>query len=158
TAMSNGAYVLSETYLYTVDAFMDYISHLKPGGTMCVTRWDYSVEGPRLFSVALEALYRLKIPQPGKCILAFAAPYTTVCVRNTPVTAEEVDAEREQVRRYVEEGQLYGPGRFMHPIADGEAHDEQQTIVHHTAKARARGRQRAYFKSLPMRVDPVFDD
>ena len=158
TAMSSGAYVLSETYLYTVDAFMDYISHLKPGGTMCVTRWDYSVEGPRLFSVALEALYRLKIPHPGKCILAFAAPYSTVCVRNTPFAPEEVGAAREQVRRYVESGQPDGPGRFMHPMADGEAHDEQQTIVHHTAKARAQGRQRAYFKSLPLRVDPVYDD
>ncbi len=151
TAMSSGAYVLSETYLYTVDAFMDYISHLKPGGTMCVTRWDYSVEGPRLFSVALEALYRLKIPHPGKCILAFVAPYSTVCVRNTPFAPEEVDAAREQVRRDV-------AGRFMHPLADGEAHDEQQAMVHRIAKARARGRQRAYFKSLPLRVDPVYDD
>src|SRR5262245_9560659 len=158
TAMSSGAYVLSETYLYTVDAFMDYISHLKPGGTMCVTRWDYSVEGPRLFSVALEALYRLNVPRPGECILAFAAPYSTVCVRNTPFAPEEVEAARAQVQRYVDGGPTNGPGRFLHPLADGQAHDQQQRIVHQTVKARAQGRQRAYFKSLPLRVDPVYDD
>jgi hypothetical protein len=125
---------------------------------MCVTRWAYSVEGPRLFSVALEALYRLKVPHPGKCILAFAAPNSTVCVRNTPFAPEEVEAAREQVRRYVEAGEPGGPGLFMHPIADGEALDEQQTIVHRIAKSRARGRQRAFFRSLPLRVDPVYDD
>src|SRR5262249_39373407 len=109
-------------------------------------------------SVALEALYRLKIPRPGKCIMAFAAPYSTVCVRNTPFAPEEVDAAREEVRRYVEAGQPDGPGRFMHPIEDDEAHDEQQTIVHLTARARARGRQHAYFRLLPLRADPVYDD
>ena len=34
-----GAYSLSENYLYTTEAFGDYVEHLAPGGVLVVTRW-----------------------------------------------------------------------------------------------------------------------
>ena len=50
-----GGYALSENYLYTVEAFKQYISHLNgPEGKLVMVRW--STELPRLIPLAIEAL------------------------------------------------------------------------------------------------------
>lgn len=56
-ATSAGAFSLSESYLYTVEAFREYLRHLNRDGIVAITRW-LSVkpkEGLRLMAVALEA-------------------------------------------------------------------------------------------------------
>lgn len=56
-ATSAGAFSLSESYLYTVEAFREYLQHLNRAGIVAITRW-LSVkpkEGLRLMAVALEA-------------------------------------------------------------------------------------------------------
>ncbi len=56
-ATSAGAFSLSENNLYTVEAFTDYINHLKPDGVVAVTRWlsPKPKEGLRLMAIAMEA-------------------------------------------------------------------------------------------------------
>src|SRR5581483_2746760 len=50
-----GGYALSENYLYTVEAFKQYLSHLNgPEGKLVMVRW--STELPRLIPLAVEAL------------------------------------------------------------------------------------------------------
>src|SRR5262249_37336188 len=39
SALNSGAYVLSENYLYTAEAFEDYLKALKPDGIMVINRW-----------------------------------------------------------------------------------------------------------------------
>lgn len=38
-ALASGSYALSESYLYTSEAFQDYLTHLNPGGALAVGRW-----------------------------------------------------------------------------------------------------------------------
>ncbi len=50
-----GGYALSENYLYTVEAFKQYLGHLNsPEGKLVMVRW--STELPRLIPLAVEAL------------------------------------------------------------------------------------------------------
>ncbi len=58
-ATSAGAYSLSENTLYTVEAFIDYIKHLKKDGILTFLRWSH--EGLRLVTIAQDACKRLNI-------------------------------------------------------------------------------------------------
>jgi hypothetical protein len=40
-ASQAGAFALSENFLYTVEAFKEYLGHLSPDGTLTMTRWLY---------------------------------------------------------------------------------------------------------------------
>jgi len=53
-----GAFALSESNLYTTDAFRDYLQHLTDDGLVAFTRWglDPPRESLRLISLAIEAL------------------------------------------------------------------------------------------------------
>ena len=59
-AASSGAFVLSESYLYTVEALHAYVDHLQPGGLLAITRWLKLPprDSLKLFATAAEALRR----------------------------------------------------------------------------------------------------
>lgn len=59
-AASGGLHALSENYLYTVEAFEEYLRHLRPGGLLAITRWVTLPprDIPRLLSTAIEAIER----------------------------------------------------------------------------------------------------
>lgn len=63
---SGGFYSISENYLYTVEAFMDFWQHLSDGGKLGITRWLKFPprEIVRLCSISLEALSRMGIEKP----------------------------------------------------------------------------------------------
>ena len=69
--LSSGAYVLSENYLYTVEAFTDYLNHLKPDGVVAVSRFrlEPARESLRLISLAYRALEGLQVTEPGDHIM-----------------------------------------------------------------------------------------
>lgn len=54
-ATAAGAYALSESYLYTVEAFRDYLHHLRTGGILSVSRY-IGPETHRLIAIAREAM------------------------------------------------------------------------------------------------------
>lgn len=56
-ALDAGAYVLSENYLYTVEAFADMFNRLEPDGILAFYRWLFSPprETLRLSALACEA-------------------------------------------------------------------------------------------------------
>lgn len=86
TAGTAGAYVLSESYLYTEEAMGDYFERLSPDrGTLGVIRLAYDPprESLRLFAIALTQLRdRFGVEQPS---------------RHAAVILEEVDHERENL-------------------------------------------------------------
>jgi hypothetical protein len=49
-----GGYALSENYLYTVEAFQQYLGHLDEGGMLAMIRWNFEL--PRLMPVVAESL------------------------------------------------------------------------------------------------------
>jgi spermidine synthase len=63
-----GAFALSENSLYTVEAFKEYFSHLKPDGMVAITRWEFRKprEALRVVSVAMQALHELGVQNPAR--------------------------------------------------------------------------------------------
>ena len=92
--ITSGAYSLSENYLYTVDAFVDYLSHLAPRGVLMVSRWlqDPPSEELRLVGLALEGLARLHVPEPDRCLVAIRSWSTMLLlVSREPFTASDIE-------------------------------------------------------------------
>ena len=68
TAGNSGAYVLSESYLYTDEALGEYFDHLTPTGTLSFIRLAYQPprEMLRLIGIGLEELRSRGITEPSK--------------------------------------------------------------------------------------------
>ena len=117
TAGSGQAYALSENNLYTVEAFDEYLDHLRPGGILSVSRL-YRFAGDEVLRatvLALAALRERGVSDPSRHVIVMlgrdtlAAFYGTVLVRLEPFT----EAELARVRRLAAErtrGLVYAPG------------------------------------------------
>jgi spermidine synthase len=88
-----GTLSLSESYVYTVEAFAQYLEHLRPGGYLAVTRWQKLPprDSLKLFATALAALERKRIGEPGRQLALIRSwNTTTLIVKNGTLTAEDV--------------------------------------------------------------------
>src|SRR5216684_4055355 len=88
-----GTLSLSETYVYTVEAFAQYFEHLRPGGYLAITRWLKLPprDSLKLFATALAALERKGIGEPGQQLALIRSwNTTTLIVKNGTFTAEDV--------------------------------------------------------------------
>jgi hypothetical protein len=99
---SAGLYALSESYLYTVEAFQQYLQHLNPGGMLAVTRWLRLPprDSLKLFTTAVVALERLGVPDPGSRLLLIRGWKTSTLVVKQGVFSEtEIAALRNFCRQ-----------------------------------------------------------
>lgn len=150
-ALDAGAYMLAENYLYTLDAVVDYVKHLKPNGVLNITRWDYAGETPRLFATMLEALYVLGYPEPDRHIFAASRDgWTAVVVSPAPFTADEIAAVQQQAARW--------DGAFYFPLAPEARQKPYQVDLNSYAEARAAGRQQDFYSTYYYNIRPVTDD
>jgi hypothetical protein len=88
-----GMHGLSETYIYTVEAFEHYVQRLRPGGWLSITRWLKLPprDALKLFATSLEALRRLGIENPEqRLVLLRGLNTTTLLVKNGVVTEPEI--------------------------------------------------------------------
>ena len=113
-----GAFALSENNLYTVEAFREYFEHLKPGGMIAITRWEFRRprEALRVVSVAMQALHSLGVEDPARnFIVASRGPLdedgigVVVLAKKTSFTAEEESSVRAHFEQYHELTPLYLP-------------------------------------------------
>ncbi|MBI5486745.1 MAG: hypothetical protein HY905_05395 [Deltaproteobacteria bacterium] len=94
-ATASGAFALTENYLYTVEAFVDYLKHLTPDGILSFTRWCIApdMECLRVVTLAREALRRVGVPNADAHVfVAYKNIIGTILVRRTPFPPEEADA------------------------------------------------------------------
>jgi SAM-dependent methyltransferase len=80
-----GGYALNETYLYTIEAFQEYLRHLKPGGLLAITRWLKFPprESLKLFATAVAAMEESGVGDPGQHLALIRSwNTTTLLVRN----------------------------------------------------------------------------
>lgn len=102
-AAERAGYSLVENYLFTVEAFRDYLAHLRPGGRLVLKTHDLT-DLTRAFATALVALDRdgTQTRDPARQILVFqgraANPrepggvmYPLPMLRNTPYAPGEVE-------------------------------------------------------------------
>ena len=96
-AAAAGVQGLSESYLYTVEAFERYLQRLRPGGWLSITRWlDLPPRDTlKLLATALEALRYLDLDKPGQhLMLVRGLNTTTLLVKNGVVTEAEIVGAR----------------------------------------------------------------
>src|SRR5262245_35886410 len=101
-AAAAGTHSLSESYVYTIEAFEQYLDHLRPGGYLAVTRWLKLPprDSLRLFATAVSALKRRGIGEPGRQLaLVRSWNTTTLLVKNGQLTAQDL----AKIRRFADE-------------------------------------------------------
>lgn len=92
-ASSAGLYALNENYLYTEEAFRQYLRHLTPGGMLAISRW---VKLPprdslKLFATAIEALKQEGMNAPEMSLALIRSWQTsTLLVKNGIISEEEI--------------------------------------------------------------------
>jgi hypothetical protein len=149
-ALSSGAYVLSESYLYTVEAMKAYLNHLSPGGTLCIVRWDYRGETARLFTVALEALYELGVENPEQNIFYGTQAHTCLLVRKDGFSDGEIDVLQDYL--------LAGQGSTLFPPLDPESAGGTEKIIAEYTVARSQDKHQAFLDAYRYDISPVRDD
>ncbi len=75
---SGSAMVAAEDYLYTVEAFVDFLNILKPEGVLSVMR--FGEEALNLSVIAVRALRRLGVEHPERCIAAMRQAHMSAIV------------------------------------------------------------------------------
>jgi len=126
-AATSGAFVLSESYLYTADAIQDSLEHLSDNGVLAAQfgELDFAKKPnrtSRYVATARKALTDLGVEDPSQHILVATSPtdlgaasYSTILVKKTPFTPEEIARFTEQLAG-IEGAQLvYAPGEEVPP-------------------------------------------
>lgn len=115
TALNTGAYTLSESYLYTVEAVQDFYSRLAPGGVLSYSRFimlppRQARETLRLAHIAFTALRELGVADPAAQIAVFQGlGWASTLVKRGAFTRPEIDALREFARREGFWGLVFDP-------------------------------------------------
>lgn len=98
-ALNAGAYVMSENYPYTLEAFRDYWNHLDDDGLIQVSRFYYPQaprETLRIFTTFYEALVQEGIKEPEKHIVVLANteevanPFASTIVSKRPISRDVI--------------------------------------------------------------------
>jgi MFS family permease len=156
-ASTAGAYVLSESYLYTTNALVDSLDHLRPGGILAAQFGEFDFDHEpnrttRYVATARQALSQLGVADPASHILVATTPQglsfgtvSTILVKKSPFTGSEISRfvaglgpVSGSVLRYAP-GQTYQPG----PVS---------TVVTSTDAQLTR-----FYRSYPYDVRPVND-
>lgn len=115
-ALASGAYSVAEAYLYSIEAFDDYLDHLTPTGCVQFSRWilDPPRETIRVAHSAAEAMRRRGDDQPWRRILVLKGDkWASIVACNAPIHPHRVDSLRTFAER---EGYtiVYAPLRPSH--------------------------------------------
>lgn len=102
TALANGAYVLSESYLYTKEAFHEYLDHLNEDGLITIIRFAFPAprETLRVLVIAAEVLRERGVEDPTKHLALLinskkdkgATNLGAIMVKKSPFSASDLDA------------------------------------------------------------------
>jgi len=97
SASSTGLLALSEDYLYTIEAFDEYLQHLAPDGILAINRW---VKMPprdtlKVFATAIKALETQGHDDiPHRLALIRSWQTSTLLIKNGPFTPKQLDTIR----------------------------------------------------------------
>lgn len=156
-AASSGNYALAENYLYTAEAFGDYLDRLAPGGLLAVTRWLKlpQRDALKLFATAAEALSARGGDPARQLALLRSWNTSTLLVRQGPFTAAEIAALRRFARERAFDLDWY-PG-----MATAEAnrfHRLPRPWLHRGARALLGPGREDFIARYPYDIRPATDD
>ena len=102
-ASGSGVHALNENYLYTVEAFQDYLAHLESGGVLSITRWLKIPprDNLKLVATAIHALRNAGSADPGRQLAVIRAWNTsTLLVKRGMFSTVEIAAIKEFARSH----------------------------------------------------------
>jgi SAM-dependent methyltransferase len=103
-AVTSGALTLAESYMFTREAFADYLDHLTPDGVILITRPALQIV--KLFATAREVFEERGLGSPAGHLFAFDGPlapygaglfYTGFLFKKSPWTDDEIDVLTERL-------------------------------------------------------------
>jgi len=158
-ASAVGVGAVNENYLYTREAFEAFVSHLRPGGVLAVTRWARMPprDELKLFATAVAALERMGLNPTERLVLIRSWAVATLLVKKEPFRTPELSA----LRRWTEE-RLFDASYFPGIAAD--QHNRFNVLEHdyyfEAASAFLAGGQRReqFFRDYAFNVRPATDD
>jgi hypothetical protein len=101
-ASASSGSMLAENYLYTVEAFRDYLGAVKDDGLVSITRFAH--ESGKVVTTMIAALRSMGVAEPARhIVVTIQGPvnyrWRNVLVKKTPFTAEELERIDAQVAR-----------------------------------------------------------
>lgn len=157
-ASAGGLHALSENYLYTVEAFSDYLQRLEPGGILATTRWIKLPprDGLKMIATASAALHNSGIENPADHLVMIRSWNTsTLMARNQPFSSDDID----RIRTFCHErwfDLVYYPG-----ISDDETNQYnkmQQAWFYQASKALLGPHRESFFGEYKFNIRPATDD
>ncbi len=153
TASSSGANMMVEDYLYTVEAFQDFLRVLRPGGLLSIRRpstLEHPTQDIRVVATALRAFADLGVPDGERHVLVPASGL--VWVFRDPVPDAAIAAMLGRLRATGET--VLFPARLASRDGPLPYHEAFMSL----AEASAAGAERAWLDAYPADVSPVYDD
>ena len=161
-ALASGSYVMSESYLYTAQAYDDYFAHLTDDGVISVLRFRFTPprEELRLAAIAVDALRRQGAASPADHVVmlgfdgikqevdgrAVGMDFAALLFRKRPFTPAEVSIYSRYAQSVERAHVMYAPGvPCSGPAAD------------YFAAVRA-GTDEQFRRDYLYNLDPVTDD
>jgi len=154
-AATSGAFVLSESYLYTAEMIEESLRHLSDQGIVCAQFGEVNFdEKPnrtaRYLGTAREALRRFGIDDFPRHVLVatspgFAFTISNILIKRTPFTPEEV-------QRFTAAVGGVKDARVRYPSSEGAGHPVDAVITSSPDELRT------WYGSYPFDVRPVTDD
>jgi len=145
-AAASGAYSLSENFLYTTEAFLDYYDHLTDEGMLTVGRWYFEPprQAFRLVTIGTTALERRGVTDPAQHFMVVRAGDTsTFIMKKSPFTADEMARLRDVVDNL----------GFTMLYAPDETNPDNWFVRYFAAPDRAK-----FYQDYPLDVTPTTDD
>jgi hypothetical protein len=160
-ATAAGAYTLTENTLYTVEAFDDYLEHLKDEGVLTITRWVF--DGLRLVSLAQEACAQRGWDASTRLAIVQQDRVATFLLKKSVFTASEIT----RLRSVAEElgfTILYLPPADGVPAIAAQPGDGDGTVASREpgpgdyARLIEASDRETFYAQYPLDVRPTIDD
>lgn len=172
SALSSGAYVLSENYLYTVEAFTEYMSRLKDDGILSVYRWAFVPprESLRLCSLASESMRRAGSTTVDKQIFVVDDNgWRAAFFKKSPYSQLEVNALKKECEKRklavlffpktlsAEEQKTFEDAYYkQNHFSSGVTISIR--AFNNLVSAYCTGKESEFFATYPFQVNPTIDD
>ncbi len=165
-ALSSGAYVLTESYLYTVEAVNDYWEHLSEEGILQISRWHYPAaprEILRAFITVYEALSKRGI-DPSRHMLVVGdksgdIPFADILISRRPFQEKDILKVDNWIQKHDKTlnwlGQQTGLHLIFNPLADSEP---EKNPFYGFIYASRLGAAEKFLDDYQFNVRPVTDD
>lgn len=157
-ASSAGLYALSESYLYTVEAFENYLQRLTPNGFLSITRWIKLPprDNLKMFATALEALKELQIPNPENHLLLIRSWQTaTLLIKRSEISTGDIT----QIRQFCQQRGFdlaYYPGIEVTEV--NRFNILREPVFFEAAIALTKDNNAAFFEQYKFNISPATDD